>query len=123
MKQPPNILFLMSDEHPADVTGYEGNSVVRTPVLDELTRTGVVFQNAYTPSPVCVPGQFPRNCGCKWFGEDLKPGYMTFARRFRNTSITQLPAGVCINDPLFTGKVRQVRQRRRELAYMSNDKQ
>ena len=36
MSKRPNILFLMSDEHRADVTGYEGNAVVRTPVLDEL---------------------------------------------------------------------------------------
>ncbi len=43
----PNILFLMSDEHRPDVTGYAGNAVIRTPVLDELARTGVVFRNAY----------------------------------------------------------------------------
>lgn len=79
----------MSDEHRADVTGYEGNDIIRTPILDELARTGVVFRNAYTASPVCVPGrqammagQRPRTCGCEWFGEDLPPGYMTFARRF-----------------------------------------
>ncbi|NHN32502.1 sulfatase-like hydrolase/transferase [Paenibacillus agricola] len=87
-RKQPNILFLMSDEHRADVTGYEGNSVIRTPVLDELARTGVVFRNAYTPSPICVPGrqaimsgQFPRHCGCERFGEDLTPGYMTYSRR------------------------------------------
>ena len=53
----PNILFLMSDEHRADVTGYAGGPVVRTPKLDELARTGVVFHNAYTPSPICIPGR------------------------------------------------------------------
>ena len=52
----PNILFLMSDEHRADVTGYGGNSVIRTPTLDWLAETGTVFRNAYTPSPICVPG-------------------------------------------------------------------
>jgi choline-sulfatase len=84
----PSILFLMSDEHRPDVTGYEGNTVVRTPVLDELARTGVVFRNAYTPSPICVPGrqammsgQFPRTCRCERYGEDLPPFSMTFARR------------------------------------------
>ncbi len=84
----PNILFLMSDEHRPDVTGYEGNRVVRTPVLDELARTGVVFRNAYTPSPICVPcrqamatGQLPRTCGVERFGEDLPPFSMTFAKR------------------------------------------
>lgn len=86
--QRPNILFLMSDEHRADVTGYEGNSVVRTPTLDHLAETGVVFRNAYTPSPICVParqclmsGQLPSTCGCPgWI--DLAPNYLTWARHF-----------------------------------------
>lgn len=96
----PNILFLMSDEHRADVTGYEGNSVVRTPILDELARTGVVFRNAYTPSPICIPGrqamlsgQLPRTCRCERFGEDLAPGYMTFARRFSEYAYSTVACG------------------------------
>lgn len=28
----PNILFLMSDEHRYDVSGFMGNSVIKTPV-------------------------------------------------------------------------------------------
>lgn len=85
----PNILFLMSDEHRADVTGYEGNSVIRTPFLDELARTGVVFRNAYTPSPICVPGrqammsgQHCKKNNCLKYGDDLEPFSMTFAKRF-----------------------------------------
>ena len=88
MKKRPNILFLMSDEHRPDVVGYEGNTVVRTPALNELARTGIVFRNAYTPSPICVParqcmmaGQLPKTCGCEgWV--DLSPGYPTFSRLF-----------------------------------------
>ncbi len=85
---PTNILFLMSDEHRPDVTGYEGNEVIRTPVLDELARTGVTFRNAYTPSPVCVParqclmsGQLPKTCGVEGW-EDLEPFSQTWARQF-----------------------------------------
>lgn len=85
----PNILFLMSDEHRFDVAGFAGNDVVRTPVLDSLARDGVVFNNAYTPSPICIPGrqammsgQFPRTCNCEKFGQDLAPNTMTFANRF-----------------------------------------
>ena len=100
MKKRPNILFLMSDEHRPDVTGYEGNTVIRTPVLDELARTGVVFRNAYTPSPICIPGrqcmmsgQLPRTCGCEHFGQDLSPGSMTFARRFSQYAYNTVCAG------------------------------
>ena len=96
----PNILFLMSDEHRADVTGYGGNSVVRTPVLDELAGTGVVFGNAYAPSPICIPGRqcmmsgkLPLTCDCRRFGEDLAPGYMTFARRFAQYAYETVAAG------------------------------
>ncbi|MFW5857367.1 MAG: sulfatase-like hydrolase/transferase [Planctomycetota bacterium] len=84
----PNILFLMSDQHRADAAGYAGDAVVRTPTLDRLAETGVVFRNAYTPSPICVPGrqclmagQLPKTCGCEgWV--DLAPGYRTFAHEF-----------------------------------------
>jgi len=100
MATPPNILFLMSDEHRADVTGYEGNSVIRTPLLDELARTGVTFRNAYTPSPICIPGrqammsgQLPTHCNCLRFGEDLAPGYMTFARRLAQNAYETVAAG------------------------------
>lgn len=96
----PNILFLMSDEHRADVAGHAGNDVVRTPVLDDLARTGIVFTNAYTPSPICVPGrqsilagQFPRTTGCEVFGDDLAPGYMTYPRRLSEYGYRAVVAG------------------------------
>lgn len=100
MAQPPNILFLMSDQHRADVTGYEGNTIVRTPVLDRLAQTGVVFRNAYTPSPICIPGrqcmmsgQLPKTCDCQSFGQDLAPNYMTFARRFSQYAYNTVCSG------------------------------
>jgi arylsulfatase A-like enzyme len=53
-----------------------------------LAATGFIFNNAYTPSPICIParqcmmaGQLPKTGGCEgWF--DLEPGYRTFAREF-----------------------------------------
>lgn len=97
---PPNILFLMSDEHRADITGYEGDPVVRTPTLDRLAQSGVVFRNAYTPSPICIPGrqammsgQFPRTCGCELFAHDLPAGHMTFSRRFSQFAYHTVAAG------------------------------
>ncbi|MCC5841811.1 MAG: sulfatase-like hydrolase/transferase [Opitutales bacterium] len=87
MKSRPHILILMSDEHRADVAGFAGDPVARTPTLDALARDGVVFNNAYTPSPICVParqctlaGQYPPTCGCEgWVG--LPPGHLTYASR------------------------------------------
>ena len=83
------MLILMSDEHRYDVCGFAQNTVVRTPNLDRLAEGAVIFDNAYTPSPVCIParqcmaaGQYPRTCGVESFGEDLEPNYRTFARIF-----------------------------------------
>ncbi len=49
-----NVLVIMSDEHARSVMGAYGNSLVHTPTLDRLANEGVRFENAYTPSPICV---------------------------------------------------------------------
>ncbi len=95
----PNVLFLMTDEHRADLSGFGGNAVVRTPTLDRLAEDAVLFDNAYTPSPVCVParqclmaGQLPTSWGCRgWY--DLPPGHLTFARHFANHAYATVCAG------------------------------
>lgn len=99
MKKYPNILFLMSDEHRPDVLGYAGNPVVRTPNLDRLAKDAVIFNNAYTPSPICVPGrqcimsgQLPKTCGCEGWS-DLPPGHMTFSRRFSQLGYATVACG------------------------------
>lgn len=89
MPDAPNVLFLMDDEHRPDVLGHAGDDVVRTPNLDRLAEDACVFENAYTPSPKCVParqcmmaGQLPRTCGVEAYAEDLPSGSLTFARQF-----------------------------------------
>ncbi len=89
----------MSDQHRADLSGYAGNKIVRTPTLDRLAETGVVFSNAYTPSPICVPGrqcmmsgQLPKTCKCEgWI--DLETGYRTFAREFSRYAYSTVCSG------------------------------
>ncbi|GAA2486846.1 sulfatase-like hydrolase/transferase [Winogradskya humida] len=87
-----NLLFLMTDQHRVDTLGAYGNSLARTPNLDELARTGTRFDRWYTPTAICTPsraslltGQAPfrhkvlanheRNVG---YLEDLPEGTFTF---------------------------------------------
>lgn len=84
-----NILILMADELRFDLPGFMGNRVARTPTMDRLAHDAVIFDNAYTPSPVCIParqciatGKYPLHTGCEHFGGDLEPGARTFARLF-----------------------------------------
>jgi len=52
-----NVLLVCSDEHDPRHAGFMGSAVVRTPRLDRLAAGGTVFENAYTPSPICVPAR------------------------------------------------------------------
>jgi choline-sulfatase len=52
-----NMLIIMSDEHTRSVMGAYGNPLAHTPTLDKLATTGIRFENAYTPSPICIPAR------------------------------------------------------------------
>lgn len=67
---PPNILFILSDQHNAKVLGCKGHPDVRTPQLDRLAAEGVRFDNAICQNPICTPsrmcflsGQYAHNHG------------------------------------------------------------
>jgi choline-sulfatase len=53
----PNILLIMTDEHDPLTAGCYGHPYIQTPNLDGLARDGVVFDNAYCNSPLCVPSR------------------------------------------------------------------
>jgi choline-sulfatase len=59
----PNIFVIMTDEHNRRIAGYNGNKLVRTPNLDELAGRGVVFEDAYCNSPLCVPSRLAFTTG------------------------------------------------------------
>ena len=64
MKSRPNLLYIMSDQHTQRVTGCYGDRIVRTPSLDRLAARGVVFENAYTPAPLCLAARMSALTGC-----------------------------------------------------------
>ncbi len=55
--QKPNILFVMADQLAARYLPFHGHPLVQTPNLSRLAREGVVFENAYSPSPLCAPAR------------------------------------------------------------------
>ncbi|MFC5647792.1 arylsulfatase [Paenibacillus solisilvae] len=76
----PNILFIMTDQQRWDSLGCYGNSVIETVNLDWLASEGVVFENAYTSCPSCVParasimtGMHPWNTGILGMGKGQGP--------------------------------------------------
>ncbi|MBI3974094.1 MAG: sulfatase-like hydrolase/transferase [Chloroflexi bacterium] len=80
---PPNILFLLSDEHSFRYLSYlthaEGGEPVRTPTLDSLAARGTFFENAYCQMPLCTPsricmltGRDQEKCGA-WSNNAVLP--------------------------------------------------
>ena len=55
--QPPNILFIMTDQQRSDCLGVNGNSIIQTPNLDRLAAESANFSHAFVQSPVCVPSR------------------------------------------------------------------
>ncbi len=55
MEKKPNILVYFTDQQRADTIGAYGQKLDVTPTLDALAKEGVLFEQAYTPQPVCGP--------------------------------------------------------------------
>jgi choline-sulfatase len=53
----PNILVIMTDEHNPAYSSPYGHPFVQTPNIQRLAERGVVFDNAYCNSPLCVPSR------------------------------------------------------------------
>ncbi|KAF2094103.1 choline-sulfatase [Rhizodiscina lignyota] len=55
----PNILYIMADQMAAPALKmHDPSSVIQTPNIDSLAQSGVVFNKAYCPSPLCAPSRF-----------------------------------------------------------------
>ncbi len=53
----PNILWIMTDEQRTDSLRCYGNPWAHSPNFDRLAESGVLFQNAFVQSPICVPSR------------------------------------------------------------------
>ncbi|MCL4691535.1 MAG: sulfatase-like hydrolase/transferase [Candidatus Hydrogenedentes bacterium] len=60
---PPNILFIMTDQQRADALQAAGNPLIFTPNMDRLAARGVQFRRAYSTCPVCVPARYTIRTG------------------------------------------------------------
>ena len=80
MPDQPNILLIMSDQMTATASHRGGNTYCETPSLARLADEGVLYGNAFTPHPLCVPARvslwtsrYPHSTGARR-NETLMPG-------------------------------------------------
>ncbi|QDV21544.1 Arylsulfatase [Gimesia panareensis] len=51
----PNVILIMCDDLGWGDTGFNGNTVIKTPHLDALAREGMILKRFYAGAPVCSP--------------------------------------------------------------------
>lgn len=52
---PPNILFIMTDDHAAHSISAYGSKINQTPNMDRLAREGMLFNNCFVTNSLCGP--------------------------------------------------------------------
>jgi len=57
VEKPPNILFILSDDHRWDFLSCLGHPFVETPRLDRLAEQGILFSNAFVTTSLCTPSR------------------------------------------------------------------
>jgi len=113
----PNIIYLMADDQCTYSVGCYGNKDVKTPQMDKLARDGLIFDNHYDTTSICMAsranvftGMYEYKTGCNFgygnvkaaaWGRSYpvllrKAGYFTaFAGKF---GITVEGKGLCAGD-------------------------
>ena len=66
----PNILWLVAEDQSPEFFPMYGNKTISLPNLEQLTKDGIIYTNAYAPVPVCAPsrsalitGMYPSTLG------------------------------------------------------------
>jgi arylsulfatase A-like enzyme len=82
----PNLIYIFPDQLSACWTSVYGNSRVYTPRLDSLAAESLVFERAYTSSPLCTPyrgtlftGRLPIQTGISQVGDGIPKGEVPLA--------------------------------------------
>ncbi|MEM7233720.1 MAG: sulfatase [Planctomycetota bacterium] len=92
--EPPNIVFMLSDDHTSQAWGCYGGRLskfARTPNIDALAHEGVRLRNAFCTNSICVPsrasiltGQYSHRNGVRTLKDRLRPDADHFVKRLRS---------------------------------------
>ncbi len=91
MKQRPNFILFITDQHQANHLGCYGNAVVKTPHIDHIAGRGTRFDRFYVTNPFCMPsrssiitGRMPSAHGVRTNGVPLSLESQTFVESLRS---------------------------------------
>lgn len=79
----PNILILMSDNHSWNHLGCCGDPILKTPIIDDIAKEGILFTNAYCSAPSCAPARAAMLAGQDFFRlEEAANLWGSFSNKF-----------------------------------------
>jgi len=55
--KPPNIIFIMTDDHASHALSCYGSKINKTPNLDRIAREGMRFDNCFCTNSICAPSR------------------------------------------------------------------
>lgn len=56
-EQPPNIIFIMTDDHATQAISTYGSRINQTPNLDRIAKNGIQFNRTYCTNSICAPSR------------------------------------------------------------------
>lgn len=104
----PNVLFIAVDDMRCDLGCY-GNSIVKSPNIDRLASTGVLFRRAYCQQAVCNPSRVSLLTGLRpdtnqvWDlttqMREVMPNVVTLPQYFRENGYQAVAYGKIFHNP------------------------
>ena len=90
LAKPPNIVFIMSDDHAAHAISAYGSRINRTPNLDRIAQGGMRMLNCFCTNSICTPsrgaimtGQYSHINGVKTLADGLDGARPNLAKHMR----------------------------------------
>ena len=56
-KSPPNILFIMTDDHAVKAISAYDDNLIHTPNIDRIAKEGALFTQAFATNSICAPSR------------------------------------------------------------------
>ena len=56
-EQKPNLIIILTDDQGYKDVGFNGSTDIKTPHIDALAKSGVIFEQGYVSAPVCGPSR------------------------------------------------------------------
>ena len=88
--KPPNILYMMADDHAAHAISAYGSKINQTPQIDRIAREGMRLNNCFCTNSICTPsraailtGQYSHKNGVYTLNDQLEPGRDTVAKHLQ----------------------------------------